>query len=113
DEFNPGMGTCRLDNFFLEGMYDRSQANQMSKLYYFIYHRENKDIYQVGEVDEEDLADFELQLPLGTYDMMFVLNQSELDLLLPSHPEDWINVFVGNYFSNGHAAVYGLVEQIE
>src|SRR5690606_24329692 len=43
----------------------------------------------------------------------FVLNQSELDLLLPSHPEDWINLFVGNSFSNGHAAVYGLVEQIE
>src|SRR5690606_15546770 len=68
DEFNRGMGTCRLDNFYLEGIYDRSQANQMSKLYYFIYHRENKDIYQIGEVNEEDLADFALQLPFGTYD---------------------------------------------
>ncbi|NGM60661.1 hypothetical protein G5B30_01905 [Sphingobacterium sp. SGG-5] len=113
DEFNRGMGTCRLDNFYLEGIYDRSQANQMSKLYYFIYHRENKDIYQIGEVNEEDLADFALQLPFGTYDLMFVLNQSDFDLILSSNPENWTNVFVGNYFSNGNAMVYGVVDQIE
>ncbi len=113
DEFNAGMGTCRLDNFYLEGTYEMSQANQVSKLYYFIYHRDNNDIYEVGEVNEEDLADFELQLPLGTYEVMFVLNQSDMDLLLPSNKEDWLNLFVGNYFLNGQAMVYGLVGQIE
>jgi len=113
DEFNAGMGAFRLDNFFLEGTYEMSQANQVSKLYYFIYHRENNDIYEVGEVNEEDLADFELQLPLGTYEVMFVLNQSDLDLILSANPEDRLSLFVGNYFSNGQAVVYGLVDQIE
>ncbi len=113
DEFNRGMGTCRLDNFYLEGTYEISQVSQMSKLYYFIYHEDNNDIYQVGEVNEEDLTDFELQLPLGNYDVLFVLNQSDLDLILSSNTEDRANLFVGNYFSNGHAAVYGWVGQIE
>lgn len=112
-DYNPTTGVFRIDNFHLKGTYELGQSADIAKLHYFIYHQDKPDIYAVGEIDESDLGDFQLQLPLGGYDVFFALNQSAMDLLLPNNKEDWTTLFVSNYFANAQAEIFGLVDEIE
>ncbi len=109
--FNPATGITRIDNFRLEGSYELTQTNPISKLHYFIYHRDKRDLFHIGEI--EDWDDFQVQLPLGRYDVCFVLNQSALDLALPAMQEDWNTLFVSNYFVNSQAEIFGFVGEID
>jgi hypothetical protein len=111
-EYNPTSGVFRIDNFHLKGTYELVPSDHIAKLHYFIYHQDRPELYNVGEIDESDINSFQLQLPLGTYDIFFALNKSNMDLILPNNNTKWETLYAGNYFANGQAEIFGLESEI-
>src|SRR5690606_20074725 len=87
--YNPTSGAFRIDNIHLKGMYELSMSADIAKLHYFIFHQDKAEVYAIGEVDEDQWSGFEVQLPLGSYDIMLISNQSNLELILPSTMDTW------------------------
>lgn len=110
--YNPTSGAFRIDNIHLKGMYELSMSADIAKLHYFIFHQDKAEVYAIGEVDEDQWSGFEVQLPLGSYDIMLISNQSNLELILPSTMDTWSSLFASNYFINSQADIFGTVEEI-
>lgn len=110
--YSPTSGVFRIDNIHLKGMYELSMSASIAKLHYFIFHQDKADIYAIGEVDEKDWGEFHVQLPLGSYDVFLISNQSNLELILPTTAETWSDIFASNYFINSPAEIFGKVDEI-
>lgn len=111
--YNPTSGVFRIDNIRLQGTYELSTSADISKLHYYIFHQDNPDIFSIGEVDEANWGSFDVQLPSGNYDLFLISNQSNMELIVPTANEAWSNIFASNYFVNGQAEIFGLVDEIQ
>lgn len=110
--YNPTSGAFRLDNIHLKGMYELSMSADIAKLHYFIFHQDKADVFAVGEVEEADWGSFQVQLPMGSYDILLISNQSNMELIFPTTSEAWSSLFTSNYFANGQADIFGAVDEI-
>lgn len=111
-EYNPTSGTFRIDNLHFKGTYALETSADIAKLHYFIYHQNKPDIYAIGEIDQTDWGNFEIQLPLGRYDVFLISNQSNMELIFPTTRDAWPTLFASNYFINDQAEIFGIADEI-
>lgn len=105
--YNESTGTIRIDNLHLVGISPTSTATfTVNKFHYFIFHKTNGKSYQ-GITEDISSLDVELELPVGEYDIFFVLNSSDEELIFPTTISKAGDIYISNNFSNKDAEIYG------
>lgn len=110
--FNENTGALRMDNLFLYGAALTSPSNNtIDKIHYFLFHKQKPDVILTGvkDLNGSDLLD--ISIPIGTYDICFISNTSNAELILPSNLT-MANLYVGNTFSNAKADIFGYVGEL-
>lgn len=113
NDYNVASGTLRLDNLHLVGIVPTSsEPFAINKLYYFLFHKTDGSSIQ-GVND--DLKDLNLQLDLkeGEYDVFFVINSYDADVLLAQDIAQASDLYISNLFSNKDADIFGYSGAIE
>lgn len=112
--YNEKTGTFRVDNIRLLGVGNIVSDRSVQKFHYHVFDAVTRSLIIEGaEVYEEDnMDDFVLQLPAGSYMASFIVNQSNEELL-SSERADADDFFVSNKFSNSEASIFGVVYNFE
>ncbi|MBL1410603.1 hypothetical protein [Sphingobacterium faecale] len=111
--YNSTSGTLRFDNIRLVGMSSSSGGGgAINKLHYYLFHKTKPEVVVTGTIDYEEASSLKLNVPEGKYSICFVSNTSNRDLILPSNPT-LSNFYVGNYFSNANADIFGYYGELE
>ena len=105
--YNPTGGAARFDNIRLSGTALPSENAEIDQLHYYVFDANTGDLVLDDEV-EFDLADptVSLEVPYGNYQVSFVRNNSNTDLLWPGIPPNRSDYWFSNFFSNSLAAVF-------
>lgn len=111
--FNESSGSLRLDNLYLIGLFSYVEpVVSINKLHYFLFNQSDGKLVMKGERDLKDLTSLDLSIPEGKYQICFLANTSNQDLIIPS-ALTLQTFYVGNVFSNHRADVYGYVGELE
>lgn len=105
-DFNENAGTLRMDNLFLTGVASTDQKDKaFNKIHYYFFDKDDSRLVLSGIEDLNDRSSIELSLPAGSYQMCFISNTSEAELLLPDSPS-LTTLYAGNFFSNSNADIF-------
>ncbi len=110
--FNENSGVLRMDNFHLTGIAPVSQgSNAIDKIYYFLFNMDKADVVisGVSEMNGDDVLD--LAIPVGAYQVCFITNTSNTELLFPANPT-LASFYVSNLFSNSKADIFGYTGEL-
>lgn len=110
--FNQNTGVLRMDNLYLTGIAPISEKNSViDKVYYFLFDKDrpNNVISGMHELNGKD--SFEITIPVGSYELCFLTNLSNTELIFPSNPT-LATFYVSNIFSNDRADIYGYTGQL-
>lgn len=111
--YNESTGTLRMDNLHLVGIAPPEPSNfTVNKLHYFLFHKERADFIIDGELDDLQQLNLELDLPIGEYDIFFVLNSSNTELIFPDILTKSSDLYTSNLFSNKQAEIFGYAGQL-
>lgn len=106
-------GTLRIDNLHLVGISPTSTDEfTINKLYYYLYNKENGQGFQ-GVNDDLTNLDLQLELPEGEYDVFFVINSSNDDLIIAPDIGKAPDIYISNPFSNKDAEIFGYKGTLE
>lgn len=80
--YNESTGTLRIDNLHLVGIAPTSNEGfAVNQFYYYLFHKTNGMSFK-GYTDDISNLNVQLQLPMGEYDIFFVLNSFDEELIL-------------------------------
>ncbi|MCA5004997.1 hypothetical protein [Sphingobacterium bovistauri] len=106
--YSDSQGTLRIDNLHIVGIAPPEASSfSINKLHYFLFHKERSNIVIDGELDDVQQLNLELDLPVGEYDVFFILNNSNSELVFPSTILKSTDVYASNLFSNKYAEIFG------
>jgi hypothetical protein len=106
--YNESTGTLRIDNLHLVGISPTStEVFSVNKLQYFVFHKDKQGLMFVGTNDDISNLSLQLNLPVGDYEALFILNSSDQELLLPSTITKASDLYTSNVFSNKNAEIFG------
>ena len=106
--YNANSGALRLDNLHLIGIAPTSSTTaSINKLHYFLFHKDKSEIIYQGQLDYAD--NLALDLKLGDYDVFFIANKSDMELVFPQQILKSSDLFSANIFSNKSAEIFGYV----
>lgn len=106
--FNESTGQLRIDNLYLKGVPPVKIRTFVNKLHYFIFDSEGNEVIVSGENSWDNMEALELELALGKYQICFITNTSESELVIP--PNLTLSSFyVSNLFFNSNAEIFGYI----
>jgi len=111
--YNESTGTIRIDNMHLVGIAPTAKDElAIRKLHYFLFHKDKPELIFDGETEDVESLSLQLNLPAGDYNVFFILNNSNKELLLPTVISKSSDLYASNLFSNKEAEIFGYVGSI-
>lgn len=104
--YNAATGTVRIDNLYLIGVAPTSTSSiSINNLHYFLFNEAAPEANGQGVVEDIDNLYLELDLLAGDYNVFFVLNSSDEELLFPQTITSAADLYTSTIFSNRQAEI--------
>lgn len=110
--FNEHTGALRMDNLYLTGIAPIQQSSStINKIHYFLFNKDKPKLVIYGAANWNANGLIDISIPIGNYDICFLTNTSNADLLLPSNPTK-TTLYAGSTFSNAKADIFGFAGEL-